>query len=921
MTGTIIGNQNPMVGTTYSYEVKPSLLPFGLKGEYEWYLYKKQKNGSWKDITGKPKTGEKVTYKFGEIALGIEFQMKVYETKKGILPGLPATKELVANLILIPASDKVSKIDKVILFNRGAKDVNKASYRDTLIAQAHCIAMFNKEIEFHLWEDDAPGKGHDASINKNNRHTRSYKARVNEKGIAEVSIPLMSDEKILRQMANQFLMKGDRNEGANHEYYVTATYSGKIQGASQVNVDVANPDYKGQPQNQPKPKPQPQKDTPKFPAGQGSAPKQPDPKGNIIEAVFIDDTGKELSKVAVGDKVRVRIHSKNMVEKHIQYVIWEYDTASNDEVFRSGNIKISADIHETSGFVISKDIFEKGIDSPIGDPDSDTQNYFIEIISKDLSAESQKFGVNSEGLMQVEKVKSAAGVQNTQKPKPENGKCPNCEKDITVEQLQRIYSEVKDKTLLSELAETLNKYKKIYKLDTCARKAHFFAQSIEESGLDLSGAIHGEGLNYSAEALPIQFKAFRKRNAQGRAVDKHGNPTDDNSKTVPNDLAYQYGRSSRNGYVANQKKIAEIAYGNRPELGNKSAEDTWNYRGRGLLQITGRTTYGEIQKRIDKFASSENIKISDGIDRDYTPKEAALTGMADWYKEDMFDKADETGKLKDDDVVDLIVNIINRNTNSRKKRKDHYKITKVVFEVDKCPEVKPQNKTGDDKNAIWNNPLENPQITIYTFGGLKRPWRSAFGRVRTDMPGSDNGKRPHHGIDLFAEKGTPVYACLPGKVVSLSPGTGYGKGLVLKVDSQYLEIFKKQRRAYQPYYVKSKRTYDKNKYDIEGYGDFDEYEGITESKDVYLMYAHLSELNVSQNEEITIENYKTKRLGKTGDTGATGTEGPHLHFEIRSAQNPSGYSERYNPAFYVNYKNETQLSEAERKKQDKTAGK
>ncbi len=419
MTGTIIGNQNPMVGTTYSYELKPSLLSFGLKGEYEWYLYKKQKNGSWKDITGKPKTGEKVTYKFGEIALGIEFQMKVYETKKGILPGLPATKELVANLILIPASDKVSKIDKVILFNRGAKDVNKASYRDTLIAQAHCIAMFNKEIEFHLWEDDAPGKGHDASINKNNRHTRSYKARVNEKGIAEVSIPLMSDEKILRQMANQFLMKGDRNEGANHEYYVTATYSGKIQGASQVNVDVANPDYKGQPQNQPKPKPQPEKHTPKFPAGQGSAPKQPDPKGNIIEAVFIDDTGKELSKVAVGDKVRVRIHSKNMVEKHIQYVIWEYDTASNDEVFRSGNIKISADIHETSGFVISKDIFEKGIDSPIGDPDSDTQNYFIEIISKDLSAESQKFGVNSEGLMQVEKVKSAAGVQK--QPKTDKG--------------------------------------------------------------------------------------------------------------------------------------------------------------------------------------------------------------------------------------------------------------------------------------------------------------------------------------------------------------------------------------------------------------------------------------------------------------------------------------------------------------------
>jgi len=426
MTGKIAGDQNPRVGTACSYEIKPSGLSFILNGDYEWYLFKKQKNGSWKDITGKPKTGEKVTYNFGEIALGIEFQMKVYETKKGILPGFPVTRELVGSLTIIPNSNKVPKIDKVILFNRGAKDANIASYRDTLIAQAHCIAMFNKEIEFHLWEDDAPGKGHDANINKNNRHTRSYKARVNEKGIAEVSIPLMSDEKILHQMANQFMMRGDKNEGANHEYYVTATYSGKIQGASQVNVDVANPDDKAQPQSQlkpqSKPKPQPQKDTPKFPAGQGSAPKQPDPKGNIIEAVFIDDTGKELSKVALGDKVRVRIHSKNMVGKHIQYIIWKYDTTSNDEVYRSRMIKIPADICDTSGFIISKDIFEKGIGSPIGDPDADKQNYFIEIISKELSAESQKFGVNSEGLMQVEKVKSAAGVQKTEKPEKQ-GSC------------------------------------------------------------------------------------------------------------------------------------------------------------------------------------------------------------------------------------------------------------------------------------------------------------------------------------------------------------------------------------------------------------------------------------------------------------------------------------------------------------------
>jgi murein DD-endopeptidase MepM/ murein hydrolase activator NlpD len=227
---------------------------------------------------------------------------------------------------------------------------------------------------------------------------------------------------------------------------------------------------------------------------------------------------------------------------------------------------------------------------------------------------------------------------------------------------------------------------------------------------------------------------------------------------------------------------------------------------------------------------------------------------------------------------------------------------------------------SDNKGSVkWQNPLKNNQITIYTFGGSKRPWRSAFGRVRTDMTGSDNGARPHHGLDLFANIGTEVYACLPGEVVSLTPGTGYGNGFVFKIDAGYLDEFVKQRRDYSPYYIKSKRTYDSQKYDITGYGDFEEYEGISESTDVYLMYAHLSEVLVKLNEKIT-ESNMDKVLGKTGTSGATNTKGPHLHFEIRSKQNPSGYTERYNPAFYIDYKNENQLTDAERETQDTAMG-
>ncbi|MFK8269115.1 M23 family metallopeptidase [Capnocytophaga cynodegmi] len=223
----------------------------------------------------------------------------------------------------------------------------------------------------------------------------------------------------------------------------------------------------------------------------------------------------------------------------------------------------------------------------------------------------------------------------------------------------------------------------------------------------------------------------------------------------------------------------------------------------------------------------------------------------------------------------------------------------------------------------WRDPVDNPQITLYTSGGNKRPWRSAFGYVRQDL------KRNHHGLDLFAVIGTPVYACLPGKIVRIiNDVDGYGDGFILKIDKDYLEEFKNQRRNYEPYYVKSKRTYSSKEYSMSGYDyDFEEYEGIKESDDVFLAYAHLSEVNVTLNQVITADEYQTKVLGKTGDTGkaAKGTKGPHLHFEIRSVvthkKGEDKYLSLYNPAYYVDYKNETQLSEEERKIQDKIAGK
>ena len=412
----IIGNQNPKVGETNFYEISIfSSLPFFNPGsKYEWYLFKKQKNGNWIDITknGIPKTGNKVDYTFFEPVAGDLFEIRIFEVKQALLLNTESIKTLYDKLEVRPTASKTGQIDKVVLFNRGKKDVNKADYRDTLIAQAFCTGLFGQEIEFQLWEDDAPGEGHNAEINKNNKIPRVYKAIVNEKGIAEAKISLSADEKIMRQIANKYLMKGDKDEGANYEYYVTATHLGKGEKASQVNVNVANPDYK----------PKPKENTAKFPATPASkTPKQPDTKGKITDAYFVDERGNKVSKIVLNDSVKVRISSQNMKGKKVQYVIWEYDSTGHDEILRK-TIVINHDVGDSPLIKIDTNTFGKGYSTDASvfgtplDSDSVKQNYFIEVIPLDVSAESKKFGVDSDGLMEVEKLKSPAIVKKTDQP-------------------------------------------------------------------------------------------------------------------------------------------------------------------------------------------------------------------------------------------------------------------------------------------------------------------------------------------------------------------------------------------------------------------------------------------------------------------------------------------------------------------------
>jgi putative chitinase len=97
-----------------------------------------------------------------------------------------------------------------------------------------------------------------------------------------------------------------------------------------------------------------------------------------------------------------------------------------------------------------------------------------------------------------------------------------------------------------------------YDIDTPKRVAAFMAQCGHESG---GFTLMQENLNYSAKGLRGTF-----------------------GKYFPNDdIAKQYERKPQ--------MIANRVYGNRMGNGDEASGDGWYFRGRGIVQITGKNNY------------------------------------------------------------------------------------------------------------------------------------------------------------------------------------------------------------------------------------------------------------------------------------------------------------------------------------------
>ena len=430
------------------------------------------------------------------------------------------------------------------------------------------------------------------------------------------------------------------------------------------------------------------------------------------------------------------------------------------------------------------------------------------------------------------------------------------------------------------------------RMDTCWIKAHFFAQAYKETGgkLDVK---KGESFNYYWEIIPTKLSAFRTD--KGRFY------------------ARQWGRAEKKSTKANavskenQIKIANYAYSYKfskgKELGNKYPNDGWHFRGRGLIQLTGRSCYTAIEKILHDIGYScditRSIEKSDQVGKNFELAVVASMAFFKWKNLDMY-KLCNGNKSTERISKKVGMREINKDTgksNYEEKQEAFTNRTSVAFMVDNCKWDVKESPKQTPKQGKWHDPVDNPQITLWTQSGNYNPANAAFGLRRTNSP---KKFRNHQGVDLFAIEGTNAYACLNGEVILVGDNPkreGLGRFVIIKVtDPKELEIFRARRINYIPQNLERAQG--------EGFNP--------SSPQIFFSYYHLK--TISPKIKIGTSVQTGDIIGTTGTTGVPGgTKGPHLHFEIKSLNTSrDGLNNRCNPAFYVHYTQEGKIPPAEK---------
>src|SRR5437660_2080836 len=191
-------------------------------------------------------------------------------------------------------------------------------------------------------------------------------------------------------------------------------------------------------------------------------------------------------------------------------------------------------------------------------------------------------------------------------------------------------------TDLASYVDALNEALTRYAINTPSRIAAFIAQVAHESGDFRSTE---ETLNYSWQALRKTWPSHF--------------PTDEIAQ----------------GYHRQPERIANRAYGSRNGNGDETSGDGWRFRGRGLIQITGRGNYLAYSQAIaepDVMTNPERVAL---------PQHAALSACWFWHEHGLNDLAD----IGDEESFNEITRRINGGWRGKEARLQNGAHARAVF--------------------------------------------------------------------------------------------------------------------------------------------------------------------------------------------------------------------------------------------------
>jgi len=177
-------------------------------------------------------------------------------------------------------------------------------------------------------------------------------------------------------MANAYMASGDRTEGSQHEYYVTAYADDGTQEAASNNINVNNPDYNYKPATpqlrqqkiqehlaqrkapkrnaaippfekrvavKQKAASQPTPATAPVPTAPRSVPNTSAAKAAITDVYIRDSNGHAITDTFTGNKIRVYIFSTGLKGKKVKMSLYEDDLF--DQLVLERHINLSSDKH------------------------------------------------------------------------------------------------------------------------------------------------------------------------------------------------------------------------------------------------------------------------------------------------------------------------------------------------------------------------------------------------------------------------------------------------------------------------------------------------------------------------------------------------------------------------------------------------